>query len=357
MALTGNKGEWSELYAFFRLLADGCLYSGDGKLNVNFHKYFPILKVFRNDAQDRTEYEIVESTHSVLLHRGNIQTIEVGREEFDKQAKLLLKEIKELRSAGEIPQIEYFLASLGEDKITAKSQDKADIRLVIHDLRTGTAPELGYSIKSRLGGNSTLINSNKDTSNFVYKVTNFPIDKMGEFNLLPNFRQKSELLRQHNAVITFSNTARNVLRANLDLLDTSLVKIIAECLRLYYMQHARTLEECCYILNNENPLNFNLDLQPLFYEYKIKQFLLAFALGMTVGTVWNGRFNANGGYIVIKEDGEIVSYHFFDRNDLEDYLFYNTYFDTPSTTRHQFGEIYQDDGNLLLKLNILVRFI
>lgn len=35
------------------------------------------------------------------------------------------------------------------------------------------------------------------------------------------------------------------------------------------------------------------------YAYKIKQFLLAFALGMTVSSPWDGCFNANGGYIVV----------------------------------------------------------
>ena len=48
---------------------------------------------------------------------------------------------------------------------------------------------------------------------------------------------------------------------------------------------------------------------------------LAFALGMTASKAWQGKFNANGGFIVVKEDGDIVCCHFFDRNDLEDYLF------------------------------------
>ncbi len=96
--------------------------------------------------------------------------------------------------------------------------------------------------------------------------------------------------------------------------------------------------------------------QPI-YEYKVKQFLLAFALGMTAAKPWQGKFNANGGYIVVKEDGDVVCYHFFDRNDLEDYLFYNTKFDTPSTSRHHFGSIYEENGELFLKLNLQVRFV
>ncbi|MBD3211216.1 MAG: HpaII family restriction endonuclease, partial [Candidatus Lokiarchaeota archaeon] len=30
--ITGNKGEWSEIYVFFKLLADGKLYAADGDL-------------------------------------------------------------------------------------------------------------------------------------------------------------------------------------------------------------------------------------------------------------------------------------------------------------------------------------
>lgn len=66
---------------------------------------------------------------------------------------------------------------------------------------------------------------------------------------------------------------------------------------------------------------------------------------------------ALGGYIVVKEDGEIVCYHFFDRNLLEDYLFFNTCFDTPSTERHEFGQLYFENGSCFLKLNLQVRFM
>ncbi len=31
--ITGNKGEWSEIYTFLKLLADGRLYAADAELN------------------------------------------------------------------------------------------------------------------------------------------------------------------------------------------------------------------------------------------------------------------------------------------------------------------------------------
>ncbi|MDE6258952.1 MAG: HpaII family restriction endonuclease [Muribaculaceae bacterium] len=49
--------------------------------------------------------------------------------------------------------------------------------------------------------------------------------------------------------------------------------------------------------------------------------------------------------------------YFFDRNELEDYLFNNTYFDTPSIKRYNFGYIYTSNSEDLIKLNLQVRFI
>ena len=140
------------------------------------------------------------------------------------------------------------------------------------------------------------------------------------------------------------------------MLDLGMERIIAECLLPYYRGAAKTIEDAVRIVNEKDPLNIIANASQPMYEYKVKQFLLAFALGMTPSKPWQGRFNANGGFIVVKEDGDIVCYHFFDRNDLEDYLFYNTRFETPSKTRHKFGTIYEVNGEFYMKLNLQVRF-
>lgn len=91
----------------------------------------------------------------------------------------------------DIPEIHNFLERIDCKTIKAKSTDKADIRIVIHDLNTGSKPELGYSIKSKLGGNSTLINANKDSTNFIYQVINVDHSQMSEFNKLGKFGANS----------------------------------------------------------------------------------------------------------------------------------------------------------------------
>ena len=94
-----------------------------------------------------------------------------------------------------------------------------------------------------------------------------------------------------------------------------------------------------------------------FYEYKFKKFLAECALGMLPSKVWDGTADATGGYIIVREDGEILCYHLFNRNEFETYLINNTKFETASTSRHEFGSIYKDNGKYYIKLNLQVRFI
>jgi hypothetical protein len=349
-----NKGEWSEVYAFFKLLADGKLYSGDGRLNRYDERFYPILKIFRDDAPDRNTYE-VHAAKNVILVAGETINIEVPQERFRAEARKLLQSIK-TDADQDFNETLDFMHEIDCGSIKAKSTDKADIRIVIHNLATGSKPELGYSIKSKLGAHSALINSNKDESNFIYRLEGITDAQMDYVNTLPRFKAKFEYLKEIGATWSFVDVAGEALRGNLTLLDLGMARIVAECMLKYYTGVCSAVSDTCIEVTSDDPLHIcGGGVQPM-YEYKIKQFLLAFALGMTVSTPWNGAFNANGGYIIVKEDGDIVCYHFFDRNDLEDYLFYNTAFDTPSTSRHGFGNVYKKDGEYFIKLNLLIRF-
>lgn len=89
----------------------------------------------------------------------------------------------------------------------------------------------------------------------------------------------------------------------------------------------------------------------------MKVLLLDAALGMTPGKEWTGRYDANGGYLVVRKDGEIVCYHFYNRNDVEDYLYNNTRFERASRSRYGFGYVYREkDGCIYIKLNLQIRF-
>lgn len=48
-SLTGNKGEWSELYAFFRLLAEGRVHAADEHAQKLEDVWYPIVKAMREE--------------------------------------------------------------------------------------------------------------------------------------------------------------------------------------------------------------------------------------------------------------------------------------------------------------------
>lgn len=353
MALSGNKGEWSELYTFIKLLADGKIYCGDGKLNRYDDRFYPILEAFRDDSPNRNSYKI---NHGSILVAGESISIEVPQQEFMSQAKNILDFIQKLKGTSENESAEVFMQKIGCASLKAKSSDKADIRLVIHNLATGSKPELGYSIKSRIGGDSTLINASGDSTNFIYKLSNIDSRTADEANAIDSTMDMCEFLVGRNINFDFTGVASETLHNNLTILDLGIERIIAESILKYYQRKAKTLDEAVALVSREDPLHIKGTSSQPMYEYKVKQFLLAFALGMTPGTPWNTQFNANGGYIVVKEDGDLVCYHFFDRNDLEDYLYFNTRFESPSRSRHKYGKIYQENGAFFLKLNMQVRF-
>ncbi len=358
MVLKGNRGEWSELYAFFKLLADGRLYCGNGHLNRYDDKFYPILKIFRDDSIARNAYTVQAAKNNILI-AGDAVNIEISQDRFRVEAEKLLQHIKQMNKLDgnmDFSYLEPFMKIIDSHTVKAKSADKADIRIVIHNLNTGSKPELGYSIKSKLGADSTLINSNRDGTNFIFKIEGITSEQVDIFNSYNTFKKKFEYLDAIGASVFYDRTANNIFHNNLTLLDLGIERIVAEGLLDYYRGKGRTLADVAMHISDSDPLGimFNTD-QPM-YIYKIKQFLLAFALGMTSTTPWYGNFHANGGYIVVKEDGDVVCYHFFDRNDLEDYLFYNTRFETPSTSRHNYGNIYYENLSYWVKLNLQVRF-
>jgi len=52
MAISGNKGEWSEIYTLFKLLGDGVVYAGNGNMEKIDTLFYPILRVIRQEEKN-----------------------------------------------------------------------------------------------------------------------------------------------------------------------------------------------------------------------------------------------------------------------------------------------------------------
>ena len=80
------------------------------------------------------------------------------------------------------------------------------------------------------------------------------------------------------------------------------------------------------------------------------------ALGMMPNTPWDGILTSLGGFLLVKQDGDVLCYYLYNLKDFQEYLFEKTKFDTPSTTRYGIGSVINKNGRAYIKLNLQVRF-
>lgn len=358
MAITGNKGEWSEIYTLFRLLGEGKVHAGDANLN-KLDLYYPILNIIREESK-RYEYKPNQDMHIVVIDEDGHEYARISMEKFIHESESLLEAIKGTNQrAFAVPSAECFMGDIGCTKLKAPSNDKADIHIVIHDLRTNMTPLLGFSIKSQLGSASTLLNATEAT-NVRYLVGGKTMSdaEISEINSIEDHIPRMEALIKRGFKLSYSDIEHHTFKNNLLFLDTCMPEFVAACLLCNNMPNsASKISDAVEVVARQNPFGFTGRDVTAFYEHKMKVLLLDAALGMTPSKEWKGRYEANGGYLVVRRDGEIVCYHFYNRNDVEDYLYNNTRFERGSRSRHHFGSLYRgEDGKVYIKLNLQIRF-
>ena len=354
-----NKGEWSEFYAFLRLLVDGELHLSNPDLTRKTNLAFPILKILRNSNQD-LNFEIGRTV--LVRHPSGKLLAELSKDAVSSYADAILEGIQAGKGISFwIPIAEKILEELHLDRICDDSSNTSDIRLVVLDSITQATPLLGFSIKSYLGGKPTLFNASGST-NFVFAVSPVPDPDTVRFvNELKSYTERLKWLHTHGFGLTYVDMKSEIFKSNLQQIDSLLPQIIGTMLLKFYSGEGSKLRELADLLTSDNPCGYNLGVTPKTYEYKLKRFLVDIALGMKANTPWTGVFNATGGHIIVKSSGEIVCFHTINWNELQDYLFNGTRFEKPSSGRHGYGDLYEEIGLsgercVLMNLNLQIRF-
>ncbi len=361
--ISGNKGEWSEFYVFLKALGDGRIYGADGDIERKPDVYLDVNRVIRHDAgRDLVFVRVPEEDLVKVLRDGDEYTTVIIPAIVDHYRRLFLEITRGKNSFG-IPEAEEFMHTLGCTTLKAPSNDKTDITIEVHEPKTGMDLIQGFSIKSMLGSPSTLVNASRAT-NFIYSLDGGmteDIAKEANACLDSGSGRKVadvlDVLSKNGITLRFVDTDDRALFNNLTLIDSSMPELVGEMLKLYYSGKASAISEQIGYLNAKNPLRYRNPGAVPYYEYKIKKLLVSYALGMQSSKPWTGMEDANGGYIIVKKDGDVLCYHIFDRGSFEDYLIRNTKFDTPSVSRHGFARIYREDGEYRLKLNMQIRFV
>lgn len=385
--LTGNKGEWSELYVFAKLLADGKLFQSDMNLHKNTDVFYTVVKAYRNDNNASFEYERKDNVcmyrSDVMLERTErTKVAEFSIDFLKKTVKILLQGINEGSGAFNISGVDEFIEKFQVYKLSAKVTSKSDIKLRLYDHRHSMESDLGFSIKSLLGSDSTLFNPGAGT-NFIYKILpncKINLDHFNQSTYNPKNNQSkityrlNSLLQDYSSEITYAGVQSPILYDNLRMIDGDLPAVLSQCLLYRWIEREKTLHKVVDILEDKDPLNFynGKTEHQRMYEFKIKKFLLDSAMGMTSETPWDGTYDTSGGIIICKSDGDIVCFHICDLNLFRDYLYKNTLFEQPSTgedennpghkrttkgtKKYYYGWLYEENSELYFKINLQVRF-
>lgn len=267
--LSGNKGEWSEIYAFLRLLEIKKLYAADAELNKKDDMFYNIINIIRTEPIGILEFRINKGDDTVSVVKTDTEDVllTLPCDEFKTAADNLYNEIINAnKSSFELQDTEEFLEQLNISVLKAKSTDKADIRIKIHDINTGYETVQGFSIKSRLGSPSTLVNAGK-TTNFVFEVTgNINDDVMNGFNTCSKkFKDRFDFLSGYDCDIKYCSMENDIFESNLQLIDGDLPEICAYMLKEYYSSGVNTVTNSLESLNVNNPIGYNLSKGHPFY--------------------------------------------------------------------------------------------
>ena len=337
-----NKGEWSELYALLKILAEG-------KIDAENHA-LPVLKVFREDISG-FKLEFRREKNFVERCQNGDRIWRKSATELATMAEKILHGIQCGRGLSfEIDGAKEIMTAIGLTKIKSPATKKADILLEIYDALTGSNFVRGYSIKSDLGSPPTLFNASQST-NFRFKV--FGVDdalaeKINSIETRTKIHDRLEKIPR----LEFDSVCKETFADNLSLVDSNMEKILGEAVKLYYVERISDCAELATELEKRNPLNARAEN---YYRHKIKKFLCAVALGLRPAEEWNGLDEANGGYLIVKSNGELSVFNLHNRDDFETYLLNNTRLETASSKRFNFAKI-SGGGDFYIDLNLQIRF-
>jgi type II restriction enzyme len=347
--VTANRGEWAELYALVKLLVDNSVPALDRNLKALPGKFFNFIEVLRIENGSPLRFVPYDSLYD---EKGSITL--PARDELESIAKALLSEIKS--SKGRSFESYYgmkLMKFLTIRSIKASSSEKVDLYARLSGLMGSDDSELGFSIKSQIGGKSTLLNASSHTR-VIYSVVGGSVDisEVNEICTRSKIKDRVKAIYDSGAELIFESISSETFSNNLDLVESSLRHNLAAMLLASYRTDSRNVLDTIKAVSDasDDPLHSRKLI------YQIKNFLRAIALGMIPGTDWSGELIAYGGYLIVQDDGSIGCFHLQKDDEFKNYLIENTKFDTPDS-RTDFGKVYVTNSGLKFSLNLQIRFL
>ena len=370
MAFEATKREWSELYAFFRLLADGQVALGTPQVKADEERCWPIAMIQREEHDGTRRYYIeqenirivsgtVEKTGTFTVADKEEQNI--PREDFGGAAELILELLKTTAGSDtiEVPEgLEGFLDAINVYDLEAKTEDRTDFSVAFWHAE---APLTGFNVRCRLSSMNPLLDGGR-TANLKLEQSGikFATPTVNKVNAVPEspteVTERMLMIERLGGVLKYSDVADRVFRCNLLMIDLHFPRMLAEMVRMMHLDGISRVSELTERIKEINPLKIKDELinKHGFYEFKMKQFLLALALGMRPAKIYNGTDSAVEGILLVNAEGEVLCYHQSERQVFADFLYQNTRFEKGSVDKDKYGFLEKENGVYYFRLNVKI---
>ena len=356
MAFEASKKEWGELYTFFRLLSDGYVYAGTPDVKQNEEQRFPVAMIQREEHDGTRCYTIEDD----MVHiTGETMDKLVPREDFGIVADLIYNGLKESRE-NEVTSpdgVEEFLDEVAIFDLEAKTDDRTDFHVAFYDKN---APLTGFCVRSRMGFMIPLLDGGR-SANFKFEQSGvkFAVPTVNKINAEgeeDDVVSRMLMLERLGGVLKYSDVADKVFRCNLSMIDLHMGRLLAEMVRIMWLDGITKVSELTQRLKEMNPLKIKDELinKHGFYEYKVKELLMALANGMRPAKLYNGTDSAIGGFLFVTGDGQILCYQRAFRQTFADFLFSNSRLEKGSTEKDKYGYLERENGVYYFKLNLKI---
>lgn len=351
-ALHLNAGEKAELYVKMHILAGQPVFTLDAQTSAPTERTLKFHSVYLKDTSSigggfnevlcgREELPLVEGSldpKDYLLRKDLLEGLDLLQGSIDGQDDLPIDFVQLLRRLG--------ISGAG-------NQTNVDLSGRLTGLDGDR--KFGFSIKSFVGSQPTLLNASQENTNFRFKIEGDPDAKrcLTTATNFPEISTTLNFLRNSNLGLVPLGAKSEGFRGNLRFFgegfDVFLGSLMLDSYSAPFKPRgiAENFEYCSGMLS---------ETEKASRKYALQGFLRAAALGMTTKKAWSGRSETYGGYLILNEDYSVTSVGIQNDDDFRDYLFTQTYFESPSRKRHKYGFWYQEDDDWYLDLNLQVRF-
>ncbi len=372
MAFEATKRELGEVYTFFRLLADGKVYMGTPQAQKNETACWPVAMIQREEHDGTRRYYIAQDEVRIIGgeigKEGAFLPSGAGersfpRADFGEAAHLILHLLKSV--SGETVEVsdelEGFLDAVRIYDLEAKTDDRTDFYVAFWHPE---APLAGFNVRCRLSPMNPLLDGGR-TANLKLEQggIKFAVPTVNKINALPEspneVADRMRIIERLGGVLKYADVADRVFRCNLLMIDLHFPRMLAEMVRLMHLEGITRVAELTERIKEVNPLKIKDELihKHGFYEFKMKQFLLALALGMRPAKIYRGTESAVEGMFLTDGNGEVLCYHQSRRQTFADFLYNNSRFEKGPLEKDKYGFLERENGLYYFKLNAKIGLV